>query len=552
MSPQDSLKNFEQHKPYAIIMNNRILTLVCCLALSRIGFANPNFAADYIARYQDLAVREMQRTGIPASITLAQGMFESQYGQSDLARNANNHFGIKCKSDWIGETYTQHDDKPDECFKKYNTAYESYIDHSDLLKSRQWYNFLFLLDPTDYKAWAAGLLKAGYATDPQYADKLIEVIERYQLQLTDKTTPTPTPVIFAQTISFDKNNESALQEHHNTRLRGHNPTATNTSPTRKATETPTLSPDYQQQDNNKSNDDDESAIGEPLSSNQPTRKPQRSTESPEMGIAAIETAFSQAAANRPDRTERQNLTGAPAIAINSNEMRAANVQPRRPATTHQTVPATPRQPAETRPTANDIDHNYDDNANVVVYNPNETSSPQVAYYESAPNNDGNNNSNNQAEPTNNSPTTTIPNPEPAKTQTSYTAFDSHLANTNDAAALQYVSNQSTNETATQSYYPVVQTADAAPTIVLATYHQPANEPNLVPAAAPQAASTEPKQTIVNDRRAIIYPYDLSLNEVATKQKIDINLLKDYNKELSPKQKIARGTTIFLQAPMYGK
>lgn len=86
---------------------------------------------------------------------------------------------------------------------------------------------------------------------------------------------------------------------------------------------------------------------------------------------------------------------------------------------------------------------------------------------------------------------------------------------------------------------------------MATY-QPANEPNHVAAAAPQAASTEPKQTLINDRRAIIYPYDLSLNEVAAKQKIDINLLKDYNKELSPKQKIARGTTIFLQAPMYGK
>ncbi|MBK8471456.1 MAG: hypothetical protein IPL33_04185 [Sphingobacteriales bacterium] len=126
-----------------------------------------------------------------------------------------------------------------------------------------------------------------------------------------------------------------------------------------------------------------------------------------------------------------------------------------------------------------------------------------------------------------------------------------MANTDDAAVLQYVSNQSTNETTTQSYYPVVQTANAAPTIVLATY-QPANEPNHVAAAAPQAASTEPKQTLINDRRAIIYPYDLSLNEVAAKQKIDINLLKDYNKKLSPKQKIARGTTIFLQAPMYGK
>ena len=523
-------------------MNNRIFTLVCCLALSRIAFANPNFAADYITRYQDLAVREMKRTGIPASITLAQGMFESQYGQSDLARNANNHFGIKCKSDWTGETYTQHDDKPDECFKKYNTAYESYIDHSDLLKSRQWYNFLFLLDPTDYKAWAAGLLKAGYATDPQYADKLIEIIERYQLYLADKTTPTPTPVIFAQTIGFDKSNESALQKHHSARLRGHNLPATNTFPTHKATETPTLSPNYQQQDNNKSNDDDESALGEPLSSNQPTRKPQRSTESPEMGIAALETAFSQAAANRPNQTERQNLTGAPAIAINSNEMRAANVQPRRPATTHQTVPATHSQPAETRPTANDIYHNYDDNTNAVAYNPNETTSPQVAYYEPAPSNGGNNNS----------PATTTLNPEPIQTEIEYTVLDSPLANTNNEdVALQDVSDQSTNKTAPQSYYPVVQTANATPTIVLATY-QPANEPDHIATAAPQAASTEPKQSIINDRRAIIYPYDISLNEVAAKQKININLLKNYNKDLQPKQNIAQGTTIFLQAPMYNR
>ncbi len=135
----------------------------------------------YIEQYKELAMNEMRRTGIPASITLAQGMIESDYGRSRLATEANNHFGIKCHSNWKGPTITHHDDKRNECFRKYRKPEESYYDHSDFLTSTSRYDFLFKLDEKDYKGWAKGLKKAGYATNPDYADMLIRKIEENEL-----------------------------------------------------------------------------------------------------------------------------------------------------------------------------------------------------------------------------------------------------------------------------------------------------------------------------------------------------------------------------------
>ena len=155
-------------------------------------------ADKYIRSYEHLAVAEMERTAIPASITLAQGMLESGYGTSDLAVNANNHFGIKCHKGWSGETYTHRSKETtngshiarNSCFRSYNTIEDSYVDHSDFLASRSNYSALFLANTTDYKAWAQGLVDGGYATDPGYASKLIKTIEAYQLNKYDNYTNT--------------------------------------------------------------------------------------------------------------------------------------------------------------------------------------------------------------------------------------------------------------------------------------------------------------------------------------------------------------------------
>ena len=135
----------------------------------------------YIENYKDDAIIEMNKYHIPASITLAQGMLESGNGNSILAVNANNHFGIKCHNDWKGTTFTMDDDKKDECFRKYPDVLDSYADHSQFLTSRSNYTKLFDLKITDYKGWAKGLKKAGYATDPKYPKRLIDIIEKYGL-----------------------------------------------------------------------------------------------------------------------------------------------------------------------------------------------------------------------------------------------------------------------------------------------------------------------------------------------------------------------------------
>jgi len=137
---------------------------------------------DYIATYKDIAIREMQRTGVPAAIKLAQGIHETQAGKSDLVQRSNNHFGIKCKDTWKGDRVYHDDDARDECFRRYTRSEDSYIDHSDFLKSNQRYAFLFALDPTDYEGWAYGLRKAGYATNIRYSQILIALIKNYHLE----------------------------------------------------------------------------------------------------------------------------------------------------------------------------------------------------------------------------------------------------------------------------------------------------------------------------------------------------------------------------------
>ena len=136
----------------------------------------------YVQKYASWAIEEQQRVGIPAAITLAQGIYETGAGESELATQANNHFGIKCKKEWRGETFAHTDDAPNECFRKYKSAKESYIDHSNYLKNSLRYAELFTFDATNYTAWAKGLKKCGYATNPAYAQKLIKMVEDYELQ----------------------------------------------------------------------------------------------------------------------------------------------------------------------------------------------------------------------------------------------------------------------------------------------------------------------------------------------------------------------------------
>lgn len=154
---------------------------------------------EYIEKYKMISIAEMLRTGIPASITLAQGILESGSGNSLLTRECNNHFGIKCHKTWSGKKMYHDDDAKGECFRCYNTPEESFLDHSNFLKTGQRYAFLFQLDAMDYKGWAAGLRKAGYATDPQYPAKLIKIIEENELYKYDD----PKNGIFANTPAED-------------------------------------------------------------------------------------------------------------------------------------------------------------------------------------------------------------------------------------------------------------------------------------------------------------------------------------------------------------
>lgn len=162
-----------------------LLTFLLCISFVAVMAQNRNQAyLNYIQQYADEAMASQRNYGIPASIKLAQGLLESGAGQSELARKSNNHFGIKCHN-WSGQTTTHDDDARGECFRKYNTVLESYNDHSDFLRTRTRYANLFDLSPTDFKGWAHGLKRAGYATDPSYAFKLINIIELYELHKYD-------------------------------------------------------------------------------------------------------------------------------------------------------------------------------------------------------------------------------------------------------------------------------------------------------------------------------------------------------------------------------
>ena len=159
----------------------RQLILLFLLTVAITANAQKEKANNYIALYKEIAITEMQRSGVPASITLAQGILESAYGESDLCKASNNHFGIKCKTEWTGEKVYHDDDSRGECFRSYQSAADSYKDHSNFLRTRAWYDFLFKLNPTDFEGWAKGLKKAGYATERDYPQKLMKVINDYNL-----------------------------------------------------------------------------------------------------------------------------------------------------------------------------------------------------------------------------------------------------------------------------------------------------------------------------------------------------------------------------------
>jgi len=193
-----------------LTMDNFGKTILCVIIGLVSGFEvfaqyNEQDIRDYIVQYADVAIQKMGEYKIPASITIAQGIFESACGKSRLAVEGNNHFGIKCHKEWTGDTILIDDDELQECFRKYTSVSESYTDHSLFLTTRKRYSNLFELDIMDYKAWARTLKQDGYATNPQYADRLISLIERFNIarldtlwqngvtlsQVTDNTTPKP-------------------------------------------------------------------------------------------------------------------------------------------------------------------------------------------------------------------------------------------------------------------------------------------------------------------------------------------------------------------------
>ena len=192
-----------------------VLTLCLCAVSAASASKTPQEA--YINKYSVLAVQEMYRSGVPASITLAQGMLESGNGLSELALKGNNHFGIKCHNNWTGGRIYHDDDAKGECFRKYKDPELSYRDHSDFLRYRDRYKFLFDLEITDYKGWAHGLKKAGYATDPSYPSKLIKLIETYRLYEYDvkpaeqvQVTPPKSPHIIEQPQKISESQKEYL------------------------------------------------------------------------------------------------------------------------------------------------------------------------------------------------------------------------------------------------------------------------------------------------------------------------------------------------------
>lgn len=195
---------------------NCLFLLISVIQLSN-SFRASKLSDAYINQYKEIAVSEMHRTGIPASIKLAQGLLESDWGRSDLANIANNHFGIKCGNYWRGESFFKEDDDYHQgeiiasCFRKYASAQQSYIDHSEFLAKAR-YQKLFNLNTKDYHGWAKGLKEAGYATDPEYPSKLISIIEKYELYLYDE--PVSNEVLIAyDDQEYDEGSEVYRSQH---------------------------------------------------------------------------------------------------------------------------------------------------------------------------------------------------------------------------------------------------------------------------------------------------------------------------------------------------
>lgn len=158
----------------------KIFVLVSCF-IGLTVFSQKEKVWAYVQAYKEIAMQEMKRTGVPAAITLAQGILESKFGESELSKKSNNHFGIKCKTEWTGEKVYHDDDERGECFRKYEKIEDSYKDHSDFLRNRPYYTSLFKLDPTDAEAWAKGLKQCGYATEKNYPELLMKLINEYNL-----------------------------------------------------------------------------------------------------------------------------------------------------------------------------------------------------------------------------------------------------------------------------------------------------------------------------------------------------------------------------------
>jgi hypothetical protein len=205
-------------------MTNKIAALLLVfLAAVNLTNAQKMTRAEYIQKYQLLAISEMNRSGIPASIKMAQACLESADGNSELARKSNNHFGIKCKSNWNGATAYHDDDEKNECFRKYQSVEDSYVDHTNFLMSSQRYAFLFQLAPTDYAGWANGLKKAGYATNPNYAKLLIDIIELNQLwRLDHKMTATEMAQFEQRRLGSAFNNKLLVNPYSSRKISLHN------------------------------------------------------------------------------------------------------------------------------------------------------------------------------------------------------------------------------------------------------------------------------------------------------------------------------------------
>lgn len=177
---------------------------VCLLVGAALSAAAQKMSTtQYIDTYKNIAMEEMRRSGVPAAIKLAQGILETQSGNGWLVLNSNNHFGIKCKNNWTGQSVNYDDDERQECFRKYRSPLDSYKDHSEFLRNNPRYKFLFDLNPEDYKAWAYGLKTAGYATDRNYPQRLISIIETYQLQQYDLIAMSKQPIPASPSLAGD-------------------------------------------------------------------------------------------------------------------------------------------------------------------------------------------------------------------------------------------------------------------------------------------------------------------------------------------------------------